>query len=169
MVDVGTLQEMCAYNRWANARVFDAVSSLSADRFVEKLGGSFPSLRDTLTHIVWAERVWLCRWTGSPAPAALEGDFPRPDALRARWQEIAAEQRGFVDSLRADRLGSMVKYVNFAGQAWEYPLWRQMVHVVNHSSYHRGQVATMLRQLGERPAATDFLVFHDELDAGRSR
>jgi uncharacterized damage-inducible protein DinB len=69
----------------------------------------------------------------------------------------------FLESLTAEQLGSMVRYVNLAGQAWEYSLWRQLYHLVNHSSYHRGQVTTMLRQLGEPPVGTDFLVFHDEL------
>jgi uncharacterized damage-inducible protein DinB len=69
----------------------------------------------------------------------------------------------FIEAVTAERLTTVVAYVNLQGQTWRYPLWRQMYHVVNHSTYHRGQLTTMLRQLGAAPVATDFLVFHDEL------
>jgi len=48
------------------------------------------------------------------------------------------------------------------GETWTYALWRILAHVVNHSSYHRGQVATLLRQLGATPSSTDLLLFYDE-------
>jgi len=167
MIDVRAIQELYRYNRWANARVFEAVSGLTRERFLQDLGSSHPSVRDTLTHIVWAEWIWLQRWRGaSPQTVFLATDFPRLDALNARWLEVETEQRAFVESLTVDDLLSMVRYVNLQGQSWQYPLWRQMYHVVNHSSYHRGQVTTMLRQLGTQPVPTDFLVFHDEVESG---
>ncbi|HYV42997.1 MAG TPA: DinB family protein [Thermoanaerobaculia bacterium] len=52
-------------------------------------------------------------------------------------------------------------YVNVKGETWPYPLHEMLVHVVNHSTYHRGQVATMLRQLGKTPLSTDYLVLLD--------
>ena len=52
-------------------------------------------------------------------------------------------------------------YTNFKGEAWSYPLWRTLFHLVNHQTYHRGQIATLLRQLGAQPAPIDFLVAHD--------
>lgn len=68
--------------------------------------------------------------------------------------------------MTAEHLRSIVQYVNLQGQSWHYPLWRQMYHLVNHSTYHRGQIIMMLRQLRARPVATDFLVFHDEVEPG---
>lgn len=59
-----------------------------------------------------------------------------------------------------------IAYVNTKGERWEYPLGRLMQHVVNHSTYHRGQVTTLLRQLGVKPLATDLLVFHDQAEKG---
>ncbi len=163
MIDVGTIRELYGFNRWANVRVFEAVALLPAEQFVRDLGGSYPSLRDTLTHIVWAEWLWLERWRGrSPTVVFPPIDFPRCEALKTQWLEVEAEQSAFLESLTNDRLAAMVRYVNMQGQTWEYPLWREMYHVVNHSSYHRGQVTTMLRQLGARTVPTDFLVFQDE-------
>jgi uncharacterized damage-inducible protein DinB len=89
-------------------------------------------------------------------------EFPSADAVRARWSEVESEQRSFLEAVTAERLLTVLRYVNLQGQTWQYPLWRQMVHVVNHSTYHRGQLATMLRQLGARPIPTDLLVFDDE-------
>jgi uncharacterized damage-inducible protein DinB len=83
---------------------------------------------------------------------------------------VETEQRTFLEAVTDERLRTVVSYLNLQGQRWEYPLWRQMLHVVNHSTYHRGQLTTMLRQLGAQPAPTDLLVFDDEqesrLDSG---
>jgi len=167
LIEVKTVHEVYRYNRWANARVFDAVSGLSEDQFVKDLGSSHPSVCDTLVHIVWAEWLWLQRWKGTSSQIVFQAtDFQRPDALRTKWLEVEAEQRAFVESLTTERLLSIVQYINLQGQTWQYPLWRQMFHLVNHSSYHRGQLTTMLRQLEARPVTTDFLVYHDEVGAG---
>jgi uncharacterized damage-inducible protein DinB len=166
MIDAGVIRELYRYNHWANGRVFEAVPGLTQEEFARDLGGSYRSVRDTLTHIVWAEWIWLQRWKGtSPQTVFQATAFPHPEDLRVRWLQVAIEQRAFVDAVTAERLLAVVPYVNLQGQTWEYPLWREMYHLVNHSSYHRGQLTTMLRQLGTRPVPTDFLVFCDELEA----
>jgi uncharacterized damage-inducible protein DinB len=112
---------------------------------------------------VWAEWIWLQRWKGvSPRTVFQATDFPILGAVRVRWLEVEAEQRAFRSRITNEQLLTVVRYANLTGQTWEYPLWRQMCHVVNHSSYHRGQLTTMLRQLGAQPLPTDLLVFADE-------
>jgi uncharacterized damage-inducible protein DinB len=112
--------------------VFDCVSSVTAKEFTRDLGNSYPSMRDTLTHIVWAEWIWLQRWKGtSPQHFFDATEFPDFNTLKARWLELEAEQRAFVGAVTAERLGAVVTYVNSQGQTWRYPLWRQMYHVVN--------------------------------------
>jgi uncharacterized damage-inducible protein DinB len=166
MVDVHVIQELYRYNRWANDRVFEAVSSLTQAELTKNLAGSHSSVRDTLTHIIWAEWIWLQRWKGT-SPQVVFGARDSPDVrtLRARWLDVEIEQRAFIEAVTTEDLLRPVPYVNLQGQTWQYPLWRQMYHVVNHSTYHRGQLTTMLRQLAARPIATDFLVFHDELES----
>ena len=61
--------------------------------------------------------------------------------------ELKAEQGAFLEAVTGERLHAVLSYVNLQGQTWQYALWRQMSHVVNHSTYHRGQLTTMLRQL----------------------
>jgi uncharacterized damage-inducible protein DinB len=163
-VNAKTARELYRYNTWANGRVFDAVARVGPAQFVREVGGSYPSLRACLTHIVSAEWLWLRRWKGrSPKRLWSPGDFPRVDELRARWIEVEAEQAAFVSLLTDDALERSVSYVGLQGRTWEYALWRQMLHVVNHSSYHRGQATLLLRLLGATPAPTDFLVFRDEV------
>jgi uncharacterized damage-inducible protein DinB len=165
MIDVTVIQELYRYNRWANGRMFDAVSSLTPEECTKDLGSSYPSVRDTLLHIIWAEWIWLQRWKGrSPQSVFQAADFPHWEALQARWSDVEIEQRAFLEAITGERLLAVVRYLNLQGETWQYPLWRTMYHVVNHSSYHRGQLTTMLRQLAAPAVPTDFLVFHDELE-----
>jgi uncharacterized damage-inducible protein DinB len=165
MIDLATVQELFRYNRWANGRVFERLGTLPKEDFTRDLGNSYPSLRDTALHIIWAEWIWLERWKGtSPQLVFQVRDFPTVAALETKWSEVERGQRTFLDTLPAERLREVVPYVNLQGHTWRYPLWRQMVHVVNHSTYHRGQLTTMLRQVKAQVVATDFLIFHDELD-----
>ena len=166
MIEKVVVQELYRYNQWANALAFDAASTLGRADFARELRSGHSSIRATLTHIVWAEWLYLRRWQGtSPQTVFQASEFPSQGDLKARWSEVQLEQQAFVESLTAERLLSSVRYVNLQGESWEYPLWRQMFHVVNHSGYHRGQLATLLRQLGARPLPTDFLLFHDRIEA----
>ena len=160
------VQILYDYNRWANARTLDAASALTAEQFTRDMSSSHASVRDTLAHILAAEMIWLKRWNGM-SPRALLGaaDFPHLPALRAGWAEVEREQSDFIARLTDESLARVIAYTNTKGEEWKYPLWQMLQHVVNHSSYHRGQVAAMLRQLGAEPAPTDFLVFFDSAAA----
>jgi len=156
-------QTLYDYNRWANARVCDAVAKLTAEQYKRDLSNSFHSVRDTLTHILAAEWIWLRRWQGeSPKALLAPADFPDLAALRTKWMEVERERTAFVNNLTDELLNAPISYLNLKGEKWTYPLWQMLQHLVNHSTYHRGQVTTMLRQLGAEPAATDFLLFFDE-------
>ena len=156
-------QELLSYNTWANGRMLEVVSDLNAEQFSRELGGSYPSIQATLTHMLWAEWVWLERWQDhSPMELFQPSEFPSVESVKARWQSVHAGQRAFVTSLTQDQLQRVGKYTNRKGETWQYVLWRQVQHLFNHSTYHRGQVTNMLRLLGTRPVATDFLAYWDE-------
>ena len=165
MADLATIHELYRYNRWANDRAFERLAKLPEEDFTRDLGNSYPSLRDTALHIVWAEWIWLERWRGtSPQMVFQARDYATVQAIETKRSEVERGQLAFLDTLEPERLREVVPYVNLQGHTWRYPLWRQMVHVVNHSTYHRGQLTTMLRQVKAQVITTDFLVFHDELD-----
>lgn len=153
-------QELYAYNRWANQEVLRAVQPLSAEEYVRDLKSSFPSIRDTLVHILVAEWIWLRRWHGeSPRTQPAGWSTLGYDELLVRWREHELEQAAFLAQLTDERLRQPLAYHNTRGQPFEVPLQHLVRHVVNHSSYHRGQVTTMLRQLGHAAAATDLVLY----------
>jgi uncharacterized damage-inducible protein DinB len=161
------ISQLFAYNRWANARTLEPVSKLTAEEYGRTLGGSFPSVGETLAHIYAAEWIWLERWQGrSPRGLPAAGEVPNLAALREKWKTVEAGQSAFLEAVTPARLAEVVSYVNVRGETWSYPLGEMLVHLVNHSSYHRGQVATLLRQLGQAPEPTDYLLF---LDGGAPR
>jgi uncharacterized damage-inducible protein DinB len=157
--DVEFLNE---YNRWANARMLDAASKLSSEQFAADLKSSHQSVRDTLAHILAAEWIWLERWLGTSPKALLDpADFPTVDSLKSRWNEVEANYQAFIGTLSDESLEKVITYTNTRGEVWKYPLAEMIQHVMNHSTYHRGQVTTMLRQLGAEVTPLDLLVFMD--------
>jgi uncharacterized damage-inducible protein DinB len=155
------------YDRWANNRVLQAVSALSSEQFTRDLGGSFRSVRDTLVHIIGGEWIWLAYWKEPPHSSALLTDlrmrrdalfnpdtFPNVAALQLEWAKLEAEQAEFVNRLTNQSLEKMLPF-----RTTQVRLAHLMQHLANHSTYHRGQVAMMLRQLEAKPVATDFHVF----------
>lgn len=162
------VRELYDYNSWANRRVMDACAPLSAEQFTRNLGSSFPSVRDTLQHIMFAEWVWLERWQGRMPARIPSDDFADLSALRARWAPIESGFFDFVRALTPGELDRTLEYRNTKGVALSNRVREILRHVVNHGTYHRGQVATMLRQLGAAPTATDLIVFYRERSASRS-
>lgn len=157
--------ELFAYDRWANRRVLDAAGALPDEDYIRDLGSSFPSVRDTLEHILAAEWVWLSRWRGvSPTRLRADWDPVMLHALRSRWAAFEDDQAEFLSRLTDSRLREPVAYRQIDGRAFEQPLWLLMRHVANHSTYHRGQVVTMLRQLGAEGVSTDLVAFARERD-----
>jgi uncharacterized damage-inducible protein DinB len=157
-----TIRELYLYNHWANRRTLASVAPLSSDQFTRGLGNSFGSVRDTVAHILGAEWIWLERWLGrSPKALLPAADFPTTDSLRSRWEIVEQDRNRFLQTVTTESLQQSVSYINLRGKPFAYPLWQQMVHVTNHSTYHRGQVTTLLRQLGAEPQNTDFLTYYD--------
>jgi len=164
---IAYFEQLYAYNSWATHRAFDAAQSLSPEQLERDLGNSFASLKATFTHLVGAEWIWLERWQGRwPAELPQVAEFSDFEALRQKLEEVRSERERWLSVLREDDLSKDLRYRNLRGQFYSYPLWQQLAHVVNHSTYHRGQVATMLRQLGAAAASSDLLLYYDELTAG---
>lgn len=173
------IQTLYAYNRWANQRMFSALEKLSDVQFTASVQSSFPSIRETVFHILGAEWIWLQRWKGiSPrasvpdpdaSSATLSGLTPvrvptvkelsTVAALRSFADSIERERQDFLKTLTDDTLPAPLQFSDMAGTPYAEPLVQLMQHLVNHGSYHRGQVITMLRQAGAETVALDMLYF----------
>jgi uncharacterized damage-inducible protein DinB len=156
------LLEQLTYDRWANLCMIDGAKELDSQAFKQQVTSSFPSVHQTLVHILWAEELWLERWQGRSFVQSLDPEeFPSLQIVRKRLEDIHARQMQFLKGLSPEAADPIVGYVNFQGQRWEYPLRQTVQHLTVHSAYHRGQLATLLRQLGVVPPSTDYLVFVD--------
>ena len=147
------LQTMIDYHYWARDRLFEAVAPLTPEQYARDLGSSFKSIRDTVTHVYAAEWAWYPRWQGESPTALLSSDrFADLAALRQAWTEHEHKVRAYVAGLGDVGVNHMVEYKLLSGHSGASPVWQMVQHVVNHASYHRGQITTMLRQLGVEPA-----------------
>jgi uncharacterized damage-inducible protein DinB len=151
------------YNAWANHRELDAASVLTPEQFLKPMHSSFSSIRDTLAHICGAEWIWLERFQGrSPSSLPDTAQFSDVASLRAHWDELEGRLLTFVRGLTQADLERVLEYKTLKFGVYRNPLWQSMQHVVNHGTYHRGQITTMLRQLGAEPNLTDLMHFYRE-------
>jgi uncharacterized damage-inducible protein DinB len=158
------LQTLLEYHYWARDRVLDAAAAISPQKYTEDLGSSFPSIRDTLAHTYTAEWIWHARWQGVSPPAPLPFDqFPDVASLRSAWMELERRNRAFLATLGEPGIMRTFDYRTLSGLAGSSPFWQMLQHVVNHASYHRGQVTSMLRQVGAQPGKNmDMITFYRE-------
>jgi uncharacterized damage-inducible protein DinB len=160
------MRDLFAFNAWANHRLIGAIEALSQEQYTKVMGSSFGSVRDTVVHIWAVEWVWLERMNGrSPSGFPDAKDFPDLASSRTRWAEVEKDWLEYVSRLDQSELDEEVEYKTLSFGAARDLRWQMMQHVVNHSTYHRGQVTTMLRQLGAKGVAMDLIFFYRERKA----
>ena len=151
------------YNAWANRRSLSAAAALTREQFTKPMSSSFSSVRDALAHIFGAEWLWLERFQGR-SPSSLPDTSQYADAatLGERWGEFEPRLLNFVRGLTQGDLDRVMEYRTLKFGVYSNPLWQSMQHLVNHGSYHRGQVTTLLRQQGAPAILTDLMHFYRE-------
>lgn len=164
------MQQLYNFNAWANRRILSASEKLTTEEFTRPMGSSFPSVRDTLAHIYGAEWVWLERFhRRSPSSLPDIKQFQDLESLRQRWLEHEPRLLAFVQQLTQADLDREMEYKTLKFGIYRNPLWQSMLHVVNHGTYHRGQVTTLLRQLGAQPILMDLMHFCRERSVANQR
>ena len=149
------------YDKWATNEQFKVVTGLNEEQYNRNLGTSFGGIHGTLVHIFGAQRVWLTRWKGE-VPTALPGadELPTLVKLTERWNALRDEMGTFLQNLSDEKLAQRLAYKDLKGNSYSQPLVHQMQHLINHSTYHRGQITTMLRQVGATPVGTDLIGYY---------
>lgn len=153
-------EQLAAYNRWANARLYEAAMALPESDYRRDVGAFFKSLHGTLNHLLVADRIWMKRLTG-------EGEHPdklnaiihddRRQLALARADEDDRIVR-FVASLDKAALAGILKYATTSGKAFEQPRADILSHFFNHQTHHRGQAHTILSICtGKEPPVLDLL------------
>ena len=166
-MNIQELRTLVDYHYWARDRLLDAVERISPEQFNQNLGNSFPSIRETLVHLYGAEQIWCARWEGEP-PRSMPNpaEFPDLASIRGAWVEQERKIRAVLERIGEKGVEGAIEYRMLNGQSQAQPFWQMLQHLVNHGSYHRGQVTTMLRQLQQKPPASmDLITFYRERNA----
>jgi uncharacterized damage-inducible protein DinB len=157
-----TLASMLEYHRWADERLLTACSLLTDAQYAQQVGGSFPSLRALVAHMAAAAHAWRTRLDGGQVTELLT-DVQVPTVEAAMRHLVHAYEVFNREAARpADDLAAMFTYRNTRGAEISLPRWAVLRHIVNHGTYHRGQMAAMLRQLGVVPPSTDLTLWAAE-------
>jgi uncharacterized damage-inducible protein DinB len=172
---MGTLLEsyrrLTEYNSWMNEKLYESCAQLSDEERKRDLGAFFRSIHGTLNHLLMVDHAWLLRCTRdfdshSPRDSAgnairltsldqiLFDEFP---ALRAQRRTTDFLLERWVASLDDASLQGLVEYNSSYG-ARRHPLWWVLTHLFNHQTHHRGQVTTLVKQLGRDPGTTDLML-----------
>lgn len=156
------LLEYLRFNSWANHRIADfIITNCSEEQSEQDIKSSFPSLKKTLLHILGAESIWLQRLKGD-APAVWKGSVFNGDlvALCKEIEENDAAFLSFAESCGEAFLLSPFRYNNLEGKEFTNSRADAILHCVNHSTFHRGQIITMLRQLDfTKLFSTDYITY----------
>ena len=175
-MDLNDVRDLYAYNLWASRRMFSVLEKLNDEQFTSVIQSSFPSIQESVAHIFGAEWIWLMRWNGT-SPRA-EGPFDLKSlmqkhgvdvdklktvfGLRNFADSLEQERQEFLGTLTDDTLHAPLRYSATDGKEFSVPLVKLLQHVVNHGTYHRGQVTTLLRQGGAETISLDLLFFYHE-------
>lgn len=160
-----TLQEvkvLHAYNAWATNRMFETLAHVPEQQYKENRNASFGGLHGTLAHLVGAEKLWLARWIGRTEPMLNTAEVPSLVGLKALWETVGYETAKFIGGMTDKRLQETFVMKTTSGREFTHIYWQAIQHVVNHSTYHRGQLVTLLRQIGITPPQTDLIAFYRE-------
>ena len=167
MSAIEQIRALYGYNEWANGHVLEAASRLDDAGLRQELGASFGSVHGNLTHMLFAQKLWLSRWTGerSLSPSG-ETD------LAALGHDLAASSealRAYVAALSEEELGSELAYTDTQGSRQRATLWHTLLQVANHGTHHRAETALLLTALGHPPRQLDFMFFQLENAGGPPR
>jgi len=153
------IQLLFEYDTWADFKLLEVIAALTGDQYKKDLHSSFGGIQGTLVHILSANRVWLYRWRGKESEPLKIENFPAMEVVKKQWDTYQCEISNFLHSLTEEKLIAPLQYSDFKGNVYAQPLCQQMQHKVNHSSYHRGQLVMMLRQLGTAVVSTDLITY----------
>jgi len=161
---IEVIRSLYDHSAWANQRIFSATAELSEEQFLEEVGPSYGSLRNTFVHTMSAQWIWLERWQGTSPPAMMDrADFPDLNSILTRWEEIEIDTRQYMQGLEADQMDNVLSYTTTGGNPGAYPLWQLIVQQVNHQTQHRSEAAVMLTNFGHSPGDLDLVVYYSEL------
>lgn len=150
------LSQQAKYNLWANESLIDRINEADSSTMDKKVKSSFDSIRKTLGHIYDAEKIWLNRLGGTSLAnwPSQNLELFKPELLLNESQLLI----DFVEKLNEQEFNKICTYENRSGEKFDQKVWEILMHVFNHSTYHRGQIITILREFGEESLPSTDLI-----------
>ena len=143
-----TLRRLFAYDAWAVARVLATLKNSPSRKALA-----------LLAHLLVSERIWLLRVQGQDTSQVNKSPDIQLDECESLSRETARAYTDFLGSIKEEDLAAPITYRNFKGEEYHTPLGEILLHVANHGTYHRGQIALTLRAEGVTPVDTDFITY----------
>jgi uncharacterized damage-inducible protein DinB len=132
------------YNFWADHRYFAVAEGLTDEQLHRMQGHSWGDVHAMFVHLLSSEWIWVQRWHGtSPKGHLNKADFPTLASVKERWDRQEAELRAFIEAQTEESLQAVITYNNLSGETFRVPLWQLLVHLANHETHHRGELAAM--------------------------
>jgi uncharacterized damage-inducible protein DinB len=138
------LKTLYEYNFWADHRYFAVAEGLTDDQLHRLQGHSWGDVHAMFVHLVSSEWIWLQRWNGTSPKSHLDkAEFPTLASIKERWSAQEDELFAFIRSRSEASLQTVITYNNLSGETFHVPLWQMLVHLANHETHHRGELAAM--------------------------
>lgn len=150
------------YDAWATAKLLEAVGTLSPEQFVQEFAGSLSSVRQQFVHLLSVTDRYRARLAQEVVPDVSPESFTTPQDLMNYEAQVRRRLNVLVATLDSDDFGQVVEHVTRKG-SFRATCLQTLQHMVNHATYHRGQVATLLKLHGVDPADTDFIIWLNQL------
>jgi uncharacterized damage-inducible protein DinB len=148
-----------AYNRWADRRVLGACRQLSPEQYAAEPAPGWSSVRASVVHVASATQNWVLRLAGQAVSGPLtEAEVSTVEEAERRLDRAYQMLDGLWPALTPERLAAPRPF-ELRGKSVALPPWVVLRHVVNHSTYHRGQIASKLKRFGVEQPATDFFLW----------
>ncbi len=162
-MDNAVLAQLYEYGVWANRRLIERAAMLTEYQLRYPFTRGAQPILHTFVHLVSAEWRWYRSWLAAPLTDRLTvEDLPTLAAVEEKWEPLFAERRAFIGALAPDQLNRTITRPVF-GREVQLPLWQALVHVANHGTQHRSEIAAMLTDAGHSPGDMDMLVYFLEL------
>ena len=157
------IRSLYGHNRWAMEQILVAAEGLTSEQWLAAGTAGHGSIRDTVVHAIGTQRGWCSWWDGSLPPMEAynltcnPNDYPDVAAVRALWKTVADTSQTFFAGLTDADVERIYSFPMANGMLFRLELWQMMLHVSNHGTQHRSEVAAMLTAAGHSPGQLDLL------------
>ncbi|MDV6167923.1 DinB family protein [Flavobacterium sp. DG1-102-2] len=153
--------DLAGYIAWTDNKIIKWLDQISEERWEQNITSSFNSIKQTALHIASAEKIWIDFWKNIPDPVFLSAEFDgtKNDLLKI-WTKTSLQLKDFIEHYPEEEYRKQIIF-KVRGEEWKMEFWQTFSHFINHATYHRGQLVTMLRQVGfENFSSTDLATYY---------